>query len=92
MRYFETAQIQTGRPATVPLEKFRRRLNYWLARRKLRSLHEYDDHILEDIGVTRGELEWASHLPLKQNAAHELNRKARARRDAERVNLARHAA
>ena len=36
-----------------------------------------DDNILKDIGITYGDVVWASKLPLSQNAAQELNKIAR---------------
>jgi uncharacterized protein YjiS (DUF1127 family) len=42
-----------------------------------------DDRTLEDIGVTRDEVEWAARLPLSVNASRALHARARARRAAE---------
>lgn len=33
-----------------------------------------DNHMLDDIGVSRADVEWASRLPLSTNAAEELRR------------------
>jgi uncharacterized protein YjiS (DUF1127 family) len=52
----------------------------WRARRHVRSLADLDDRLLHDIGVTREEVDLASHLPLAINAAIELERRARIRR------------
>ncbi len=41
----------------------------WKARRQIRLLQDRDEKILDDIGVTRDELSWASRLPLTVNAA-----------------------
>ncbi len=57
-----------------------RRFRNWIARRKVRQLQDYDDNILDDIGVTRDEVAWASQLPLSVNAAHELDKAAYRRR------------
>jgi len=57
-----------------------RLLHNWLTRRKVRALNEQDDHILDDIGVERGEVIWASRLPLTVNAAIALDDRARRRR------------
>ncbi|MGB7336802.1 MAG: DUF1127 domain-containing protein [Salaquimonas sp.] len=38
-----------------------------------------DDRQLDDIGVTRSDVIWASNLPLSQNAALELEKLARSR-------------
>jgi len=44
------------------------RLTEWKYRRTLTSLLDYDDHVLEDIGMTRGELIMAIELPLTEDA------------------------
>jgi uncharacterized protein YjiS (DUF1127 family) len=41
----------------------------WQARRAVRSLLKLEDHVLHDAGTIRGDVEWASHLPLSINAA-----------------------
>ncbi len=60
-----------------------RLLRNWKVRRRVRALADQDDHILEDIGVTRGEVAWASRLPLTVNAAIALNDRASRRRQSE---------
>ena len=52
----------------------------WQARRGVASLAALDDHILRDIGVSRGDVEGLKHLPLGQNAVHALEELARLRR------------
>ena len=52
----------------------------FLRRRRLHRLRDLDDHILEDIGVTRAEVEIATRLPFTHNAARELRRLAEDRR------------
>jgi len=44
-----------------------------------------DDDILLDIGVTRGDVIWASKLPKNKNAAQELSLVAKAKRRSERI-------
>jgi len=39
-------------------------------RRRFVALLNYDDHMIEDMGLTRAAIEEASKLPLKLNAAH----------------------
>jgi hypothetical protein len=51
----------------------------WLARRSVARLETLDDHILQDIGVNRGDLDWAAHLPLNVNATRALEDSARNR-------------
>ncbi len=49
-------------------------------RRKLKRLLDLDDHMLKDVGVTRGEIEVATNLPLSTDAATELRRMSLERR------------
>ena len=49
-------------------------------RRKLKRLLDLDDHMLKDVGVTRGEIEVATSLPLSVDAATELRRMSLERR------------
>jgi uncharacterized protein YjiS (DUF1127 family) len=63
---------------------FKRTLRNWRARRTIASLAEHDDALLRDIGVTRGEIDWAANLPLHVNAAHELEARSYRRRRGER--------
>ena len=49
-------------------------------RRHFKNLHDLDDALLDDIGVTRGEVEIASNLPLSVDAATELRRMSLERR------------
>jgi hypothetical protein len=43
-------------------------------------LDALDDFLLQDIGVTRADVRWASGLPLSVNAALELEERATRRR------------
>jgi len=43
-----------------------------LDRKALRSLLTMDDKMLKDIGVSRGDVQWASQLPLSASATAEL--------------------
>ncbi len=44
------------------------------------TMLELDDRMLNDIGVSRHDVRWASNLPLSVNAAMELEQIARARK------------
>nr|WP_297459960.1 hypothetical protein [uncultured Halomonas sp.] len=48
----------------------------WVRRRQFRQrflyLLDYDDHILEDMGHCRDEIEWALRLPLREDAGRAL--------------------
>lgn len=52
----------------------------YLSRRHFRRLLALEDRMLDDIGVTRDEVEYACRLPLSVNAAIELRRLAHRRR------------
>ena len=47
---------------------------------RLYRMQSLDDHLLDDIGITREELEWAIRLPLHINAALALQDRAKRRR------------
>lgn len=55
-------------------------ISLWRTRRRFNRLLDLDDRMLDDIGVTRAEVEYASRLPLGVNAAMELRRLANGRR------------
>ena len=52
----------------------------WQARRRVTDLGNYDDYMLNDIGVTRDEVEWAAGLPLTVNSALALEERSFRRR------------
>ena len=61
-------------------------VQWWLARRRckvdrvaLKELSSLDDVMLKDIGVSRGDVMWASKLPSSVNASVELEIIARRR-------------
>lgn len=66
--------------ATGSLSLLWRLIRNWRARRAVERLDALDDFLLQDIGVTRSEVRWASGLPLSVNAALELEEKATRRR------------
>lgn len=55
----------------------------WNRRRHVRKFRDFDERILDDIGVTREEVAWASRLPITVNAAQALQDKAWRRRQSE---------
>ena len=68
-----------------PRFKFGAIYSNWRTRRQVKKLQDRDDRILDDIGVTRDEVAWASRLPLSVNAALELDRAAYRRRKEEQL-------
>lgn len=48
------------------------RIHHRFQRKAFRKMLAFDDRILKDIGVTRGDVYWASELPLEINAGEEL--------------------
>ena len=52
----------------------------WKTRSQVRNLEHYDQRMLDDMGITREEVIWASRLPLSLNAAWELRHRSRTRR------------
>jgi uncharacterized protein YjiS (DUF1127 family) len=51
-----------------------------MARRAFLNTFRLDDRMLDDIGVTREEVEWAAGLPLQVDAAQALHARASTRR------------
>jgi uncharacterized protein YjiS (DUF1127 family) len=39
----------------------------WQARRQMAALAKCDDRLLEELGISRGEVLWAARLPLSRN-------------------------
>ena len=55
------------------------RYNQHIDRQAFNYLLSIDDSLLKDIGVTRGDINWASQLPLSEDAAKEIEKIARRR-------------
>ena len=51
---------------------FSRLFHNWKARREVNQLAGFDDYMLSDIGISRADVEWASHLPLTTDATEAL--------------------
>jgi uncharacterized protein YjiS (DUF1127 family) len=58
----------------------RRVVRNWKAKRRIAALGNFDDYMLQDIGITRDEVQWAAGLPLTVNAAIALEERAFRRR------------
>lgn len=67
--HFSGAQPGTGLLTSL--------IDNWRARRAVRRLEQLDDQLLRDIGVSRGDVAWAGHLPLSVNAALMLEERQR---------------
>ena len=70
----------SGHPLHALAESLTRRVAERLRRRRFLTLLDLDDHILDDIGVTRGDVQAVAKMPLSANASHELRRIAVERR------------
>lgn len=66
------------------LQDFQQYRSNRIDRLAFQSLVKLDDRVLNDIGVTRGDVIWANKLPLAMNAAQELNKISKTRRHEER--------
>lgn len=63
-----------------PFPTLSRLISNLLKRRRLHRIADFDDHILRDIGLTRGELAYALGQPLDIDPVWELERQAILRR------------
>ena len=70
--------ISRGEYGVVSLA--RRLARNWKAKRRIVALGDFDDYMLQDIGITRDEVQWAAGLPLTVNAAVALEERAFRRR------------
>lgn len=70
--------ISTGEYGVVSFA--RRLVRNWKAKRRVAALGNFDDYMLQDIGITRDEVQWAAGLPLTVNAAVALEERAFRRR------------
>lgn len=59
---------------TDALERYRAYREACIAREAFRNMLTLDDDILDDIGVTRNNVEWASQLPIHLSAAQALEK------------------
>lgn len=60
-------------------QRLEKRRDLKQARAAFLNVAHLDDRLLEDIGVTREEVQWAASLPLEMNAALELKKLADSR-------------
>ena len=63
-----------SRDRTFAFPKLRRLVRSWLAKKKLRRLEQLDDYMLNDIGMSRGDLRHALRLPYDIDPITEMER------------------
>ncbi|MGI9481927.1 MAG: DUF1127 domain-containing protein [Hyphomicrobiales bacterium] len=80
MKNAQTITAVPSFPGRAIFGKLQARLHNWQVRRKIRALGDLEDRMLQDIGVTRDDIYWASRLPTAMNSAHELERASQLRR------------
>lgn len=79
MTYHSLPQAE-GLGVSEILSGFRQLAAHWLKRRKLYRLQQLDDHMLNDIGLLREEVDAALQQPLSVDPVRDLNRRAKTRR------------
>jgi uncharacterized protein YjiS (DUF1127 family) len=57
----------------------------WQVRRRVTRLMDRDDRLLDDMGVTREEIQWAAQLPITINSAIALQERSSKRRRREQI-------
>ena len=80
MTHTDFGRTHSGHPIQTLSGQLIERLRMIRRRRHFKRLLDLDDHMLKDVGVTRGEVEIASKLPLSVDAATELRRMSVERR------------
>lgn len=63
-----------ARDSAVAFPKLRRMIRSWFMKRDLATLERFDDYMLSDIGLTRGDLRHLRGLPLDVDLTHEMER------------------
>lgn len=80
MAHVTDRATSAGHPIQRLYENLTRRSEERSRRARMRAMLALDDHMLDDIGVTRGEVRHVSSMPLSHNAATELRRISLSRR------------
>jgi uncharacterized protein YjiS (DUF1127 family) len=62
------------------VSRLRQLASHWLKRRRLYQLQQLDDHMLNDIGLLREEVNASLQQPLSIDPIWDLNQRARTRR------------
>jgi uncharacterized protein YjiS (DUF1127 family) len=63
-----------SRDSTFLVPKLRRLVRSWLAKKNLRRLEQLDDYLLNDIGMSRGDIRHALKLPYDVDPIDEMAR------------------
>lgn len=63
-----------ARDSSFAFPKLRRMVRSWFVKRDLRTLERFDDYMLSDIGLSRGDLRHLRGLPLDVDLSHEMDR------------------
>lgn len=63
-----------SRDSARAFPKLRRMIRSWFMQRDLRVIERFDDYMLHDIGLTRGDLRTLRSLPLDVDLQHEMDR------------------
>lgn len=80
MTHFDIDRPRTSDHIGTLSAKLIERVREIRTRRKLKRLLDLDDHMLKDVGVTRGEIDVATSMPLSADAATALRRMSLERR------------
>lgn len=80
MTDFSLTEPRAGHPIAQLADRLALRIRNLRRRRGFKQLLDLDEHLLNDIGVTRAEVETAANLPLSRDAATELRRVSLERR------------
>ncbi len=70
-----------GRVVAMIRTAIERRIQRTTDRQAFSHLLALDQHTLDDIGITRDDVLWASRLPLSINASHELEKISRSNKN-----------
>ena len=74
MRSYAMFQAENRAALEANGGRLRALIRNWFARRRLRKVAELDDWLLQDIGLTRDDVEQVAHMPLDRNPSWELKR------------------
>ncbi len=76
---FSASRLGDGNPINSLARALEARVSERRARKGINQILELEDHMLDDIGVTRADVHRVSRMPLSNDAATELHRISLAR-------------